>query len=354
VALDLSREEISALQRANWLKFHSLGAARDSSPIFNLRLYYFKLRPLVKSINPDVYFAPYFERGVPSDVCPVVIAVHDAIPLATGQYSQKGFFHNLLKGIFYRHMWKKQKDAAVIICSSKTTQQEVSSIGKLPAEKTRVIHLGISEQFQPSNEYPPDMVQEVFGSLGMPANAKYVLHDAGLEPNKNAHAALELFAELDEEIYLCVTGGDFVYEDGKVTPVNERAEKFWSYAKQLGVADRVIPAGRISEDGLVVLFRFALLYLNLSGYEGFGFGPGQAMWSKIPAVISKNPCFEEIYGEHALVVDFENPEAAAQKVSEFLQDVARRRTLIEDAYTYVQKYTWQETFSKTWALITNI
>jgi hypothetical protein len=76
------------------ITWHSLGGPKLSSPLSNLYLYYFKVRPLVKTLMPDLYFAAHYDRGLPSSLVPVVVFVADYTMFVLNAFSTKGKIFN--------------------------------------------------------------------------------------------------------------------------------------------------------------------------------------------------------------------------------------------------------------------
>lgn len=330
------------------LHFHSLGEARLSKPQINILLFLRKIRPLVKLIKPDVYFAPHFERGLPSDLVPTFAVAHDAIPLVNKQFSKQGRVINFLKGRFFQYMWDNLLDCKAVFTSSNTSKHDLIKFGELTEEQIEVVYLGISDVFLNADSLTiADADSEVVKNV-LNNNLPFLVYDAGFEANKNSDQLLKIFALIKQRIpqlQLVVTGGDF---DTNGEALNTRSKEFMQLAEKLDLTINVVPVGRVSEEELALLVKNAFAYINMSGYEGFGFGPLQAMAAGTVAIISNNPCFVEISGEGALVVDPNNVQAAANSALTLLQDEAARNDLIAQGKKYAQGFTWAQTFEETW------
>lgn len=331
------------------LHFHSLGEARLSKPQVNIPLFLRKIRPLVKRIQPDAYFAPHFERGLPSDLVPTFAVAHDAIPLMNQQFSKQGKIINFLKGRFFQYMWDNLLDCKTVFTSSNISKHDLIKYGGLTEEQIEVVYLGISDVFLNADQLSlSDASSEVVKNV-LSNSSPFLVYDAGFEANKNTDQLLQIFALMRKEInqlQLVVTGGDFNASTGE--PLNERSERFMKLANELGVSNHVVTVGRVSEEELALLVKNALAYINMSGYEGFGFGPLQAMAAGTVAIISNNPCFVEISGEGSLVVDPDNVESAVNSALNLLQNESARNDLIVQGKKYAQGFTWAQTFGQTW------
>ncbi len=65
-------------------------------------------------------------------------------------------------------------------------------------------------------------------------------------------------------------------------------------AASLGLADRVIFAGRIAESDKVGYYNAADLFVSPSSLEGFGFTVGEAMSCGLPVVVSDRGALPEL------------------------------------------------------------
>jgi len=342
--------------------FHTLGPASLSRPTTNFRLYFHTIRPLVEEVRPDIYFAVHFDRGLPSDILTTAVTIHDAIPLATGKFSSQGSFINFVKGLFYKFMWQRVRDAKIVFTSSEFSKQDLIKYGKLKADQIKVIYLGIADYFKRENiSTQQKVIDAVLGKYGL-LDAKsdtlpYMIYDSGLEQNKNIPALLEIFAKLAsrmQDLKLVMTGGDFAWEHGKPVAVNERSREALQTAARLGVAERIVPTGKVSEHDLVILTSEAKQYINMSGYEGFGFGPLQTMAAGVPAIVSNKGSFPEIVGEAAIIVDPDEPSKAAAQIIEALSNEQKIQELISQGYVHAAKFNWDETFKQMWESLVNL
>lgn len=338
------------------IEFQSLGEPQLSSPLNNIRLLNSKIRPLIHKYQPDLYFAIYFERGLPVDLVPTIVTAHDAIPMRTGRFSSKPGLVGWLKGQFYKVMWYKQIKAAAIVTVSNTSKLELIKYGHLPEQNISVVYSGVSDIFfKPEASLGDWSVELPFDYL----KSDYLIYDAGLEANKNIEELWQNFAALiavKPDLKLVVTGNDFKPSNNIVTAenLNERAIKYTKLAKDLGIAQNIIPVGRVSEPTLVGLLKNAQAYVNFSDFEGFGFGPLQAMAAGVPAIISNNPCFVEVSGAASLVL---NPSQVASNIEQILKVLTEQKTrqlLINKGTQHVQGFNWDNTWTETKAILSKV
>lgn len=329
------------------IEFVSLGKDKLSSPITNLRLYVGGIRPIVQKYSPDIYFAMYFERGLPVGLVPVVVTSYDAIPMRTKKFSSRSGIVGWLKGKFYKHMWYKQTQAAAIVTVSNTSKAELIDFGHLPAAKIKVVNCGISEIFFKNEAELGDWRHKLPAST---LNADYLIYDGGLEANKNVDQLFRTFDTLLAtlpSLKLVLTGNDF--EPGvdivSSKPKHSRAEMYRNLAIELGIESHIIPVGRVSEPALVGLLKHAKAYINFSDLEGFGFGPLQAMAAGVAPIISNNACFIEISGAASLVLDPENLSLNTEQILKLLTNQTVRNDLIAKGEQHIKQFNWDKSWS---------
>lgn len=335
------------------IEFISLGRKKLSRPITNIWQYYTQIRPIIKTHKPDLYFATYFERGLPSELVPTIVTAHDAIPLRTGRFTARGLVTNWFKGKYYRHMWNKQKKAVMIFTDSNTAAKELVDFGGLDSEKIEPIYLGISDIFTKAET---DLGNWKTNLPFDPELTDYIIYDAGFEENKQVPKLFEQFKYLVNkypELKLVITGREFAPDINilESRPNSKRARKLVTLAENLGIASNIIPVSQVSEASLVGLLKNAKAYINFSAYEGFGFGPLQAMRAGTPAIISDNECFQEVSAGGALIVDPNNPAINTDRIIELITNKELHQTQIKKGLQHTQNFTWYNTWQSTKALL---
>jgi glycosyltransferase involved in cell wall biosynthesis len=149
---------------------------------------------------------------------------------------------------------------------------------------------------------------------------------ARLVPHKGIDTALSAVASLAPDHpdlrYLVIGRG-------------EDAARLEGLARTLGIADRVVFAGTLSDAEIAEAYATADIYVGLSrvdaaiNAEGFGIAFIEAAASGIPVVAGDSGGVRSAVrdGETGLVVDPIDPRAAATAIGHLLQDSERRRAL---------------------------
>src|SRR4029077_14102761 len=106
-------------------------------------------------------------------------------------------------------------------------------------------------------------------------------------------------------------------------------EGFRARLESLGVADKVVMAGYVSDDELAWLYRncFANLYPSL--FEGFGLPVLEGLQFGAPSIVSSSTSLPEAAGEAALLVAPGDTEAWAQAMLRMSQEKGLREQLKE-------------------------
>jgi glycosyltransferase involved in cell wall biosynthesis len=142
----------------------------------------------------------------------------------------------------------------------------------------------------------------------------YVLYNGGLDRRKNVPVLLEAFrlaGRRRPDLRLVLMGRGY---DGLV-PELER----------LGIADRVMRTGYVTDETRDALLGSASALLYTSTYEGFGFPIVEAFAAGVPVVTSPNSSLLEVAGDAALFAAPDRPGEIARAMVEVLDgDVAAR------------------------------
>jgi len=98
-------------------------------------------------------------------------------------------------------------------------------------------------------------------------------------------------------------------------------------AERLGLAGRILFAGRVSEAEKVAYYNLADLFVFPSSLEGFGFTVGEAMSCGLPVVVSDRGALPELVvdGEGGFVCRGGDLDGFVRSVSRLLEDAALRR-----------------------------
>ncbi len=229
------------------------------------------------------------------------------------------------------HSRQKQRvilGAAGIICISASTQQDLLRLyPTIPAERTRVIHLGVSEVYHPldSNSTIPNDLYWIY-------DTKYVIFIGDRSTYKNFDLAVQAVSQL-KGCHLVIIGGSKLTGD-EYNLLEDYLEN--RYRHMLGISDGV----------LNILYNYAFCLLYPSSYEGFGLPPLEAMRSGCPVVAVNCSSLPEVCGNAALLTDTSESDLFIDQMSA-LEHTSFRQQMIDRGIEQAKKFTWNDTGRKT-------
>lgn len=359
--IDIGYTQFSIEELSPEIEFFSLGEPYPST-YKNISKWQ-RFDEAIYELEPDVYFAMHFERGLPSTPklkhsyknVKTIVTVHDLIPIVTNKFSQKNFIVNILKKRFYEFMFKGVVNADLIFTSSEFSKKDLKKYGNIEEDNVEVIYLGVDDSFYRANQnYSKADIEEVLNRFEV-QKSKYLFYDSGVESNKGVDELLEslkLFFEYKDSSLpkeIVIVGNSFYKGKGEnIKSKNTEAEQFINKARKLGILENIVTTGLIDEDELKILLNNSQLYVYLSLYEGFGFGPIQAMAAEIPAVVSNQSCLPEITEEIPVMVDPRDPKKVASAIRKLAKDQELQKEMIKKGLKLAKKYNWELTSEATW------
>jgi glycosyltransferase involved in cell wall biosynthesis len=220
-----------------------------------------------------------------------------------------------------------------VVTDSQDACADLARFLGLPAEKLRVVPLGVSEAFRPIG---PEQAAAVAARFGL--NGPYVLAVGTRQARKNQAGLVAAFCALRDELpehCLAIAG-----------PTIWREDRLREQVAALGMESRVRLLGYVPDEALPALYSAASLFVFPSLYEGFGLPVLEAMACGTPVVCSNRSSLPEVAGEAALLVDPTSRDELAGAIRRALLDVDLRDGLRERGLARAREYTWQRTASR--------
>ncbi len=186
------------------------------------------------------------------------------------------------------------------------------------------------------------------------ADAPLLLTVARLVPHKGQDVALRALASL---------GGEFPALRYAVVGIGEDAARLRALAAELGVADRVVWAGSLTDEEMAEAYATATIYLGLSrvdraiNAEGFGISFVEAAASGVPSVAGDSAGVPSAVrdGETGILVAPTDAGAVVAAVRSLLTDAARRARLAHAARHAVETYyNWDRVAAETRSFIADV
>ena len=242
----------------------------------------------------DLLFCPFTRPYFRHPGVPVVSVVYD---LQYAFYPQ--FFSPREAAGRERTFQCAARLAARLVCISEYTRRTVLERGNVPPARVTTIPIVLPHRLQRA---APEAVAAVRDRLGLGGDG-YLLYPANGWPHKNHRLLLVAFGMFvadrpESRLRLVLTGAD-----------TGLGRELAAALPQLGLADRVVFAGYVSDDDLAALLTGATALIFPSLFEGFGMPLVEAMAVGTPILCSDATSLPEVGGDAALYFDPRRPEA---------------------------------------------
>jgi hypothetical protein len=200
----------------------------------------------------------------------------------------------------------------VLSVSRATADDAVDLLGLRP-DKLSITGGGVSESFRPPARR--SAVRATLERLRPSIDAEYLLYTGGMGYRKNIGGLLTAYARLPYSLrdrYKLVLVGRLGLDDP--------CGPFKAQAVSLGISDRVVFAGFVSDEELVLLYQGASLFVFPSLYEGFGLPVVEALACGAPAIVGRNSSLVEIVDDELALFDAADPSSIGAALARALTD----------------------------------
>jgi glycosyltransferase involved in cell wall biosynthesis len=246
---------------------------------------------------------------------PIVTTVYDMTPEVMPEA--------IAPGIGNPHAGKQAMVLAAdrVVAISAATKADLLRFSTIPAERIRVIHLGVGDGmlWRPSEVRPTGLPDRFVLFVGKRGGYK---NFAGVAP-----ALAALMTDLRNLHLVCVGGGPL--QPAETAPFD-------------GVTDRVLQL-QADDATLAWCYAHAAAFVFPSLYEGFGLPILEAFINRCPTVLAERSCFPEIGGEAALYFDPDRPDRLVDQLGGLIGDQATRQRLGEAGALRARDFTWAKT-----------
>jgi glycosyltransferase involved in cell wall biosynthesis len=263
-----------------------------------------------------------------------VVTVFDIFPLTGENYSTAEF-----RKKFSALLLEAAGRATRVITASYATARLLISHANVPAEKIRVIPLGVDPPATILS--PEERSRERARILG--GDGEMVLSVGVIQARKNTLNMLKALKTLPAQYKLVLSGGN-----------GYGSEAIHDFIRTESLGERVKLLGHTDDAQLARLYQAASVFLFPSLEEGFGIPVLEAMANGAPVVTSNVSSMPEVGGEAALYVNPHDPSDIAQKVLQAVEDSGLRASLIPMGFARAAEFTWRRTAEATLAVYDEI
>ena len=301
---------------------------------------------VINGLDADVYHSLYHFLPIGVRARRVVITLHDLIWVDHSYLADGQRWRQWVKGSLGSFGIRRAiATADHIVAVSASTRQAALDHG-VPADKVTAILHGVAPAWHSGNAEPApfdlgnatDQDQEQQDILDSLVERPFVFGLGNSLPYKNLPRLVRAFAQVapDHPDLALVFAGR-----GEGNPALVRL------AHQLGLSDRVLLAGQLSDEQIRACFAHALFFAFPSLIEGFGLPVLEAMASGCPVLTSNCSSLAEIAGDDAVLVDPLDTAAIAAGMQRLLTDSALRQRLSHQGRQRAAAFTWEDAAQRT-------
>jgi glycosyltransferase involved in cell wall biosynthesis len=258
---------------------------------------------------------------------PLVVTLHDLIP---GVFPRENMPDTGVRRAYWARLELARHADRVLNVSQATARDATQLLGLRP-ERMAVTGGGVSDDFRPPTSL--DAARVALRQLRPSLDSEYVLFTGGMDHRKNTSGLLDAYAglpaDLRERFALVVVGR---------LGVDDPFGSFRDHAESLGISDRLVLTGHISDEELILLYQASSLFVFPSLYEGFGLPVVEALACGAPAIVGRNSSLVELVDEEEALFDSSDPASIRAALGRALADEKLRQRLRRPDIR--ERFTW--------------
>ena len=272
------------------------------------------------------------QTAPPLTTCPVVLTVHDLIPLRIDDGGSPAEVRR-----FRKTLGRSIAKARRVITVSEFTRQDLLAEFGVPEEKVDVVWWGVENLADclPTTDDVWTSLRDLHG-IRFP----FFLAFGGEAPRKNVPRMLEAFSRFTR-----AATDEFQFVLLGVTPLAKR--RFHPIIDKLGLSKKVILLEYLDDMTVLELMRRAEALIYTSLYEGFGLPIVEAMSVGTPVVTSNVTSLPEIAADAAILVDPNDPGAIADAMKDCFIKTGLRAELKDRGLRRVKDFSWENVARQT-------
>lgn len=217
------------------------------------------------------------------------------------------------------------RECDAVIADSEATKTDLIKNTQVKKDLISVLYPGISEEFKPVSRSEISRVKQKYGLLD-----EYIIAVGTREPRKNLKNVFSAFQQFTKHPLL----------QSKSVPVGLAIVGREGWGAKLPEMKHTYTLGYVDQKDLPCLYSGAQFLIFPSLYEGFGFPVLEAMACGCPVITSDRGSLREVVGQHAVVVDPDNPKEIAAKMVQLYVDYDLRKELRNGGLNHIKNFSW--------------
>jgi glycosyltransferase involved in cell wall biosynthesis len=287
-----------------------------------------RLMLAVRRDRPDAFLFPAVYSFFPVFGVPAILGVHDLIASELGELA--------LPTRRARISWRLKerlavRSAAVLFTVSEASRAAIARRFGVPEDDIAIVRSAADPVFRPRSEKE---IAAARARVGVAARERYFVYAAGISPHKRIDTLVDAFAAVASTARLVVAGD---LDENRFIPVGAELRR---RVTQLGLDDRILLPGFVSDDELAALYTGAVAAVVPSVAEGFGLPAVEAAACGTAVILSDLPPHRESLGDAALYFPPGDVAALRGRLERVLDDERLRRSLAERAYAAAAALSW--------------
>lgn len=285
---------------------------------------------LLRGLGADLLYSPFAaldlaEPGIPA-VCTFYDLQHMTYP---------GFFTPEEVTNRDRLFYGACRKATAIAAISEYSRQSAIEHGAIDPDMVRTIPIRLAHRVSPDEKCD----DEIFKLLNIKQD-EYLVFPANFWEHKNHELLLRAFRSAGEtglspEVKLVCTGAPC-----------ERRDRMIALASSMGLAERVIFPGYVTNRELAMIVSHARAMVFPSLYEGFGMPVIEAMAEGVPVACSNTRALPEVAGDAAILFDPTDESAIAQAIITICSDEELRASLVNKGLARAHEFSDRERMAR--------
>jgi glycosyltransferase involved in cell wall biosynthesis len=188
---------------------------------------------------------------------------------------------------------------------------------------------------------------------GIPPEKITVVHNAVYPIGEGEKQNLVLFLgrltiQKGPEFFLKTAKKVLEYEDARfvIAGIGDMLPKLIEQAVHLGISNKVIFTGKLTEDEVAHIYKISSIYVMPSVSEPFGITALEAISAGTPTIVSKSAGVSEVL-KNCFKVDFWDTDEMANKIIALLRYQSLHDAIRQSSKREIQLFTWDRVAERT-------